>query len=350
MFKEMSKKKKIAMIVAIIILIPMILVAVMYLSPADVNGVSVDVTRYDDRESGESGLLVIVSVTTSNPPSASGKAELEIEYNDEKVYESKITIKDNSGQKKLTWDKFIVGNGVYIITVSFEGFSDTERFSYDDVVEELNITAWAYPDNFEPVPKGMDLTKNNLGVRVLFLNATTNATVFVSEQAKIDLRIEHEDGSVLFDDYVNVSNGKDADRYESFFEYPKSGNYTISVAYTNYNVVPDSEFHKLESSATFLINKKPVAHIEGDEDVRISEGGVAHFDASKSKDDGEIVLYHWMFEARPNSGEYVYENTTEPTTTYKYETPGEYDVLLVIRDEYDAVSDEPAMFTVKVKV
>lgn len=43
----------------------------------------------------------------------------------------------------------------------------------------------------------------------------------------------------------------------------------------------------------------------------LTDDGTAYFDASNSKDDGNIVLYHWVFEVKPNSDEYDSKNTDE---------------------------------------
>jgi PKD repeat protein len=58
----------------------------------------------------------------------------------------------------------------------------------------------------------------------------------------------------------------------------------------------------------------------------INEDTVHNFDASGSFDNSDIEIYHWDF------GDGVTESKSVPTTTYEYEHPGTYMVILTITD------------------
>ncbi|PHN05950.1 ThuA domain-containing protein [Flavilitoribacter nigricans] len=80
-------------------------------------------------------------------------------------------------------------------------------------------------------------------------------------------------------------------------------------------------------------NRKPVARIELDKSVGSAPLSV-QFDATKSKDfDGDDLTYEWYFENNETL------SSTDGTTAFTFDEPGEYQVKLIARDPGGEVSE-----------
>ena len=86
----------------------------------------------------------------------------------------------------------------------------------------------------------------------------------------------------------------------------------------------------------------PEAHFTADPFPEVQAGKMVTFDAQESRDPyGTIVSYLWDF------GDGSWMETAKPRVTHKYDTPREYEVRLVVIDDYGDRS-EPAVLRLRV--
>ena len=96
---------------------------------------------------------------------------------------------------------------------------------------------------------------------------------------------------------------------------------------------------------TFIHDASPFA-IAGDDTTKALSGGeaVVNFDGSGSWDDGTITEYQWDF------GDNSTANSTGPTISHTYTTPGDYYVTLAAVDDGENTSMNGRVSTLRVTV
>lgn len=301
--------KRMLVIAVVIILIIVAVFGYVYLR-TDITDVRIDLTR--DEPGHEDELLVTVMVGSSGSASIAGDADLQITYDDEIVYTSKISINDaGTGRLFIPYTSFLEGNGNYYVKVKYRGTeSPLTEYKEEHIIESLNITA--------------EVGKVNGGGQL-------NMTVF--------LPTEPEDSRIRVDEIKNLD---DNDRiaydesYESlsettfvgeFITYSDSGNYSFTVTVENSKVKSDSEFYEVTETTEIFLNILPEAYATYQHVNDDLTTFTVQFDASASWNDGDITSYVWDFDDDGN----IDDTTTVPTVTYTYaKLQAPYDARLTI--------------------
>lgn len=92
-------------------------------------------------------------------------------------------------------------------------------------------------------------------------------------------------------------------------------------------------------------NEPPLA--DAGLDQTVDEGDVVLLDGTGSRDpDGEIVTYAWTVEA-PDGETVPVENASDPTTQFRVDQPGRYDVTLAVTDDDGAMRTDTLYVTVE---
>ncbi|UCG70221.1 MAG: PKD domain-containing protein [Thermoplasmata archaeon] len=301
--------KRILVISVVIILLIVAVFAYVYLR-TDITDISVDLTR--DEPGHEDELLVTVLVGSSGSASIAGKGDLEILFNDDVVYSSKISIDDGgTGRLFVPYNSFLDGNGNYYVRIKYkDAESPLKEYKEEHIIESLNITA--------EVGK-VDGT------------GQLNMTVF--------LPLDPEDAKIRVDEIRNIDNDNpittnepsepiSETTYEDEFTFTKSGNYSFTVTIENSRVKSDSDFYEVTETTLIFLNILPIANavITNIDAPPLSTTFTVSFDASSSWNDGDKTLYVWDFD---DNGD-IDTETEDPTTSWTYTKGFDYDARLTV--------------------
>lgn len=128
-----------------------------------------------------------------------------------------------------------------------------------------------------------------------------------------------------------------------FFDVDKlsPGTHTLKFEMKGWHNIPIPIPYTYSESTKFYVNDAPTAVIGVNPGSTVDEGTVVTLIGSDSTDsDGSIQEYRWDLD-----GDGTYD-TTGSVITHVYNTPGTYEVLLRVKDNYDAIDKEYA--TIKV--
>jgi hypothetical protein len=88
-------------------------------------------------------------------------------------------------------------------------------------------------------------------------------------------------------------------------------------------------------------------------DLVVDEDEVFRLDGSGSEDDGTIVGYYWDMDASVDSdGDGIFDNDRDATgvdATWKYTSPGDYIVTLIVVDDQGVTDNDTILITVEPK-
>jgi hypothetical protein len=314
--------KRILVLVVVIVIILVGLWAFIYFGTR-ITDISVNLS--EDPSNYPDSIKATALVGTSGSASVAGKGNLEVRYDEDLVYSSKININDDgTGDVDVPYNSFIEGNGNYYFQVIYEGKdSPPAIYEVDYIVESLNITT---------------------EVGIVNNNGQLNVTVFMQDKKGKNMgsvpkgaQITFDEISLIGDSPIVMDDGPE-DVDESFlrevFSYDQSGNYTISVTVENTRVKSDSEYHEVtETRDIIYFNIIPRASA-----VYTYVGNptltsyTVEFDASSSFNDGTITLYKWDFN-QDNDFDDADEQTTSPTVQKTFTRGLSPDVLLNVEGD-----------------
>ncbi len=310
-----SRLKAILAIIAVIIIILAIFLAYFfYFTPAKE-------MHLDSPQQEGDGIRVTCHVVMECGNTADGDADIEIFYDNDRVYSDTITINRDDGLILIDYDQFVIGNSDYTVKVTFRGKSESKTFNlhespfYWTVVEKVEV----YPVR-DPVQ--FNLTGNtdvDLNVAVNIKDKDGNIPDAHAGKSTVTLKVKHESG------FEHSQESKDVkDVFGATFSYnyltTGSGNYTYEVTWENLQVKSDSEYRILEytkPSDDGYQNMDIVADA-GDISRTVTVGIISgeeteEFDASDSKNDGEITAYQWDFDFKDDDGDGGLDFTVDET-------------------------------------
>lgn len=311
--------KRILVVTVVIVLIIVAIFAFIYFG-TDVTNVTVALEPDPDYDK----LNVSVLVGSSGMASVAGDADLEITYQDNVIYTSKVSINDDgTGKVQIPYNAFVEENGDYFIQVKYEG-EESFIVTYEEryVVEDLNITAEV----------GKVASGGQMNVTVTMLDKSggmmtpRGAEITIDE---IDLIDDPDLPIVSEEDPESVSGSN----YRVQFPYDQGGNYSIRVTVENSRVKPDSDYHTItETRDRMFLNILPITIA-----TYTTESGplltyTAYFDAGQSWNDGLITLYKWDLNEDGDFDD-AGEQTTGPTTSAEYTKGVNPDILLNIEGD-----------------
>ncbi len=346
-------KAILGIIVVIIIILAIFLAYFFYWTPAKE-------IHLDPPQPDEDGIRVTCHVVMEGGNTADGDGDLEIFYDNERVYSDTIPIRRDDGLKLIDYDQFIIGNSDYTVKVTFRGKSNSETFNIQQspffwtVVEYVKVNAKPNPPEFNMT----DQTNINLNVAVNIKDSDGNNPSAHAGKSKVDLKIKHESGS-------EQSYSKDVDdTFGVAFTYnylsTGSGNYTYEVTWENLQVKSDSPHRTLEHTSPLDDNTYQNMNIVADagEQFRTVTVGILagqeteDFDARDSKNDGVITAYQWDFDFKDDNNDNEIDFTIDEVgeqVSYTYTTTADvgttYTVALRVWGDgifaYNAISGDP---------
>jgi hypothetical protein len=294
-----SRRKKILAVIVVIIIIVSIFIAFFFLMP------NVKKMYLDIPQPTEDGISVGVHIILEGGGSANGDADIEILYGAEKVYSGTVEINRDEGTAYIDYNEFVVGNDDYTVKVTFRGKSVSQTFNLQEsplfwtVVEnfELNIypNPWIFNETVDPN------VKLNVGVNIK--DTSGNNPNAHAGKSEVTLKVRHENSAeVTYTEEVTNEFGVVFDQYNYFSQGTGtgSGNYTITVIWENQWVKSDADTYEVEVVHQEYFNMDIVADA-GDSSRTVtipllSTSETEEFDASDSKNDGEITVYQWDFD------------------------------------------------------
>ncbi len=337
--KEPSKwVKRIIVIVVVIVILIVAMVSFVYFS-TEVTDINVSLIR------GPETLNATALVSSSGTASVAGEADLEITYNNNQVYSSKISIDDGgTGRLNIPYDKFVVGNGNYYVSVEYKGKeSNLAEYKVEYIAEKIEIGLYDVIE-LGVVNDGGELN-GQLNLSVHLRDYRGNLLGDEPKEAQITvnwIKCIDDGGPIITngDSPVTIS---DHD-YRKEYQFPQAGNYSINVTVVNTRIDPDSNsrYYELEVEWEGFLNILPMAKavITNRYNNAPPTTYTVEFDAGDSWNDGFITKYIWDFD---NDGDIDLE-TTSPTASYSSYVAGwSYYALLNIEGDimvWDPIDNE----------
>ncbi len=334
--------KRILVIVVVIVLIIVALFAFVYFGTEVTRiHVNLDHDEPDDLE-------VSVLVSSSGMASIAGDADLEVTYDDNVIYTSKVSINDDgNGQHTIPYTSFVEENGNYYFQVKYKGKeSPLAEYQEKSIVESLNITA----------DVGRVQGNGQLNLTVFMLDKNGGMMGDTPKSARITfIEIKNIDT----DDTI-TSNDPEQTVDASYFRkeysnYDQGGNYFISVTVENSRVKSDSDYRTItETRDRMFLNILPIADAYYEVPNQTLFTYDVEFHADDSWNDGLITLYKWDLNEDGDFND-VGEQTTEPYTSSQYTKGYSPDVLLNIEGDimiWDPIDQQyyPEMGSIEIKV
>jgi hypothetical protein len=315
-----NKRKTFIVIVAIVIVAIVILAAVIIFFIPD--GGKITDIYVGLSESHSDYLDVTVLVGSSSRASIAGDGDLEITYNDNVIYTSKISINDDgTGELNLPYNDFIEGNGDYFFQCKYKGKeSPPATYHVGYIVENLHTD----------VDVGVVLDSGSLDITTFM--QTKEGTSVSSDPKDAEYQVTEirnmDDGSEIQVENTPVDIGGSFIQME--YPYQQSGNYSISIRVENTRAKTTSEFYEVNMTREVFLNILPQARAVVSTTEAMGATYNASFDTSSSWNDGEITLYIWDFNGDGN----VDLETTEPIASYSGYIDGmDYDAILNVQGD-----------------
>lgn len=320
--KEPSKwVKRILIVVVIIALIGVIIMAFLYFT-TEVSDIIVTVP--DDPDHPDE-LRVDVEMGTTGTASVAGKADLEITYGNDVVYQTKVSINDDgSGTIYVPYNSFVEGNGYYYVTAKYRGKeSIPAEYEVRYIVEKVEIDVFTKRVGDDGV---LNLTVHMLDKNGNYLDEIPKEVIVTVD--KITLTDNNFD--LIDGDESEPISANDFRKDYTYYPDSEPGNYSIEVSVKNTMINPDSGSPYNTITGTWpesgkwkgYLNILPIADLA--EPVTSDPNPfdiyyTVEFDASNSWNDGGITLYKWD----PDGDGDFDDETTTPTYTYDFLIKGQ---------------------------
>ena len=331
----LTKGKIIGIIVIILILISVIVIYSMSQSN-EVTGITIlNTESYSDND--VSGLKINTIIETSG--TINDNAKLEILYDGSSVYSHSVSIDNNKIIKKIPWNDFAVGNKKYVIKVSYGGETSEDSFYLYNhnwaVCERVDISTQIVPpqfstDNLNEEPK--------LKIGLSFVDVDGNNLHASVKDLEISLSIQYEDSSPTTISLTPSESDYEHNYFSYEYDYKTGGNYSITATVENLFVKSDTKYATVTSEPfQELINLQPLAVVNIEEAtgtgyaVSVRPNTEVHFDASDSRNDGDIVAYEWDFNYE--NFEFTVDATGEEASYVFTERGKTYDIALRIKGD-----------------
>ncbi|MCK5559787.1 MAG: PKD domain-containing protein [Thermoplasmata archaeon] len=243
-----------------------------------------------------------------------------------KVYLKSVTVRNNRVNTKIPWEEFAIGNDKYTIKVSYGDKNSEEDFYLTDfnwaVCEKVMLSAQLNPAQFSEI----DPTQPKLKITLGFVDEDENNLHASVKDLAVTISIQYEDNIPI--EQKKTLTGNELFNNDYLYEYDYAtggGNYTISATVQNQFVQSDSKYATVTSD-TFdeMINLLPLAVVDTVGDYTISGNTITvrnnedvTFNASTSRNDGDIVSYEWDFDFDGTTFEFTVDDTgAEVTHTF----------------------------------
>lgn len=312
----LTKGKIIGIIIIIIILI---VVASIFSITGSKEVKDVFIVKPTSYGTGEdSGLEIESHILVEGSGKVSGSADVKILYDDIEVYSKSVTVRNNRVNTKIPWEEFAIGNDKYTIKVSYEGKNSEETFYLTDfnwaVCEKVNVSAVLSPVQFSEI----DTTQPKLRITLRFVDEDDNNLHASAKDLAVTLSIQYEDNTPI--EHKKTLTGNELFNNDYLYEYDYAtggGEYTISATVENQFVQSDSKYATVTSN-TFdeMINLLPLAVVdwveggsESGNTITVSNNEEVTFDASASRNDGDIASYEWDFDFDGETFEFTVDDT-----------------------------------------
>ncbi len=335
----LTKGKIIGIIIIILILISVVAIYSITQNP-EVTEVFIErPDKYID--DGEAGIEIKSHIFIKGSGGTSGSGKLEILYDGASVYSRSVDVSNSKGTTKIPWEDFVIGNDKYTIKMTYEGVTGEETFYLSQfdwaVCEKVNITTQITPTQFTELNLN-EIPKLKIGVS--FIDAKGNNLQAAVKELDLTLSIQYED-STPFEQKVTPSDSDLEHNYYSYeYDYQNGGNYTITASVENLHISPDSKYATVESDTyKELINLEPLAVVDIEEatgdslTVTVRPNQVVHFDASRSRNDGDIIAYEWDFDFDDETYEFTVDATGAEVTHRFSEIGKTYYIALRVRGD-----------------
>jgi hypothetical protein len=242
----------------------------------------------------------------------------------------------------------VIGNGQYTIRISYGGVTTEYPFSLTKfdwaVVEQVNITTQLSPQYYDDT----NLNSNEkLTITATFVDEDGNNLRASPKDLEVELSIQHEDSAPVTEKFSPTEEELRNNQISYQMDYDLGGNYTIIATVENKFVNSDSNFGTIVSEPyEELVNIPPFAVVDIEEgssssktaDVR--RNTLVHFDASDSKNDGDIVAYEWDFDYDVSSFEFTVD-ATGVEVTHSYSNTGTYHIACRVKGDVFIVDPDP---------
>lgn len=276
--------KRILIVVVVVILIIVAIFAFVFFT-TKVNNIDVQVIHTDPVE-----LEVNVLASATGMASIAGDADLEITYNDDVVYTTKVSLDDSgNGKTYIPYTDFVEGNGNYYVQAKYKGKdSPPTEYQVQYIVESINITA--------NVARMYGSGQLNLTVLMLDEEGDMMADTPRGVEITIDEIKNLDDNSII--PVSGTSEDVTQSYYrEEFSTYNQAGNYSITVTVENTRINPtsDSPYLSITETTVIFLNIRPIVEVFY---THLSSGASTYtveFDAGLSWNDGDITQYIWDF-------------------------------------------------------
>jgi hypothetical protein len=265
----------------------------------------------------EDGIRVTCHVLMEGGSTTDGNGDVKIYYDDSQVYSGSIKINRDDGEAFIDYDQFVEGNGQYTVEVSYLGESVSQSFDlqespfFQTIVENYEITA--HPD---PIAFNKTVNAVKLNVNVKIKDNSGNIPSTHCGKSQVTLKVQYETGnSQTFSEEVNEDFGVNFDEYN--YLSTGAGNYTFSVTWENLYARSESKFREVELELKDYLNM-PIYADAGEDYMEVEIGlleteETVEFDASYSKNDGEIVIYQWDLDFKDDNNDKELDFTIDGT-------------------------------------
>lgn len=298
-------------------------------------------------ESDDSGLIIKTNILVKGSATISDTGDLNILYDDETVYSQSVRIENSRTSTKVSWKDFVIGNDQYTIRMTYKGKSGEETFTLSKfnwaVCEKVAISTQVEPTQFTE----LNLNENpKLKVVLTFTDEDGNNLNADVKDLDISLSIQHENSAPNVIKQTIKPDDLKGNLYSYEYDYNTGGgNYTIAATVDNLHANSDSKYISV-SSETFddMINILPIAIVDIDEatsgsnTVSVRRNDDVHFDASRSRNDGQIEVYEWDFDYDDVNWVFTVDATGEKVD-HQFTELGTYNIALRVKGNVFVIMD-----------
>ena len=314
----LTKGKIIGIIIIVIILISVVIFYAI-VNDQEVTGITILTAE----SSPEDGLKIDAIVESSGE--INDNANLRIDYDGSQVYSRSVNIVDNSIKTTIPWKDFAIGNKEYTMRISYDKESAEDEFYLTDhdwaVCEKVLVAAQLSPGQYDVSDPNI---QPKLKITLRFVDEEERNLQANANDLDVTLSIQYENNAPITHstsiDYEDLLNND----YSYEYDYSTGGgNYTIIATVENKFVNSDSKYAEITSDELQeMYNLIPLALVDPSTDdgdiigyeIQIRNNGEVTFDASGSKNDGEIESYEWDFDYNIDDWEFTVDATGEEVT------------------------------------
>lgn len=279
---------------------------------------------YDDT------LYIPVIASANSVGSTDGTGKIGIYFGDEEnpIYETDVSIKDDRGSIEIPFDRFVIGNGDYTVRLEAGSGENEKNYNIRDVVEKIEIE-WTE----ETTPASGWGNFYQISYKIRPQNADGSNLISFPSPFSFEGSLRLPDGTADPLSFDRVTPGYFY--YSNTATHTDKGEYRVTGTWANDICMPTSKYKTIQITEdnSLDVDFPPEANAGPDLDGILVNGNASvSFDGSGSWDDGTVVQYMWDF------GDHSNITTSASLVTHTYHEPGDYYVELSVIDDSGKMS------------